>query len=381
MHGFRLEEDGSRRTIPYAAGMHRSRPDVTGWDSSIVPPLCAVPVCTAVAAVVQHGATPRAVALGLVASAPWLLVAAGVPVPWWIVGPLELAATAGFVYNPVAFDVAPFLLVVTVGVFAAVDSTSVGLAMLAVAGAMMVGFELTDRFDGVAIWILGMSLGWLGGFTIRLQEQAHEVREERATEEERARIARELHDVVAHSLAVTMLNLTGARLALRRDPDEAEAALRQAEESGRQSMADIRRVVGRLGETGMAKPAPGAPDIGDLVREFTEAGLTVTLSIDGDVGAVPPAVGLTMYRIVQESIANVVKHAPGAAADVAIVVERNSACISVRNSRTRRSAARSDGGFGIAGMTERAALVDGTLRAGPAEGDWCVTAELPIGAP
>ena len=117
-----------------------------------------------------------------------------------------------------------------------------------------------------------------------------------------------------------MLNLSAARLAIRRDPDEAEAALRQAEESGRRSMSDIRRVVGRLGEGGAMRPEPGARDVPDLVRGFADAGLEVHLSTEGDVDAVPPAVGLALYRIVQESIANVVKHAPGATVDVTVAI-------------------------------------------------------------
>jgi signal transduction histidine kinase len=362
-------------------GMHRSLSEETGWGPSVVRVVCALPICTAAAAVVQHGATPRALALGAGAALPWVLLGLGVLIPWWLAAAVEIACTAGFVADPATYDLAPLLLVILVAVFAATESTSVGLATLGAASATMVGLELANRFVGTAIWLLGMSLGWVGGWAIRLQGQAHEAREAQAAEAERARIARELHDVVAHSLAVTLLNLTGARLALRRDPDEAEAALRQAEESGRQSMSDIRRVVGRLGDTGTAKPAPGAPDIRDLVHEFTEAGLAVTLSIDGEVAVVPPAVGLTMYRIVQESIANVVKHAPGAGADVVIVVEPRLACVSVRNHLAGRAPSKSDSGFGIAGMTERAGLVGGTLRAGPANGDWCVLAELPIGGP
>jgi signal transduction histidine kinase len=366
--------------------VQRLRIEETRWTPAVVRAICAVPLGTVVVAVVQHGVTPRTLTFGAVAALPWILLAFGVLLPWWLSASIELVGTAGFLTDPAAFDVAPLLLVVLVGLFSATERAWVGLVTFAAATAMLVGLELTDRFDGVAIWILGMALGWVAGFAVRLQDQAQAAREEQAADAERARIALELHDVVAHSLAVTMLNLSAARLALRRDPDEAESALRQAEESGRRSMTDIRRVVGRLGEAGASKPAPGAHDVDDLVRGFVDAGLAVQLTVDGDVDAVSPAVGLVLYRIVQESIANVVKHAPGAGAVVTIAVDPRCVRVDVRNGAAGArvvagSSARSEGGFGLTGMAERAALVGGTVDAGPTDDGWCVHAELPVVSP
>lgn len=358
----------------------------TRWTQAVVRAVCAVPILTVVVVVVQHGPTLRTVVFGVVVLVPWVLLAAGWLLPSWLSLGIELVGTAGLLTTPAQYDVAPLLLVVLVAVFAATERPSFSLAAFGVSAAMLAGLELTDYFRGVAIWILGMALGWVGGFAVRLQELAQAAREEQAADAERARIALELHDVLAHSLAVTMLNLSAARLAIRRDPDVAEAALRQAEESGRQSMGDIRRVVGRLGDGGAVKPAPGASDVADLVGEFVAAGLSVDYSVDGDLQAIPPVVGLALYRVVQESIANVVKHAPGAAAQVTVAVDERAVSVAVRNGRAGsalpgRSIPRGDGGFGIAGMAERAALVGGTLGAGPAEDGWCVHAELPIGTP
>ena len=350
----------------------------TNWDPTVARAVCAVPILTSVAAVVQHDASPRAILLGVGAALPWLLLAFGVLLPWWLSAALEIGCTAGFMADPATYDVAPLLLVIFVGVVAATHPRAISLLTVGACAAMMIGLELAGRFEGSAIWVLALVLGWVGGFAIRAQDRLHVIREQRAAEVERARIARELHDVVAHSLAVTMLNLTGARLALRRDPNEAEAALRQAEESGRQSMADIRRAIGVLGTDGLAAALPGAADVADLVRGFRDAGLRVTLRVDGEPGAVSAVTGLALYRVAEESLSNVVKHAPGAAATVTLEVDASSARLLVENRRTN---GRVGEGLGIAGMRERAALVGGTLHAGATDDTWCVAAELPVGAP
>jgi signal transduction histidine kinase len=166
--------------------------------------------------------------------------------------------------------------------------------------------------------VLGIIFAWAAGAALAKQERlidelraAQAQLAARAAADERQRIAREIHDVIAHSLAVTMLHLTGARMALHRDPQDAEAALLRAEQLGRQSLAEIRRTVGLLGHeaTGVAAPLPCAADIVPLVREFAAAGLVVDLDVSGDAEALAPSTGLGLYRIAQESLANVTKHA------------------------------------------------------------------------
>ncbi len=363
--------------VPYAARMV-ARLGETNWEPAVARAVCTLPIVTAVAAVVQHDASPRAILLGVGAALPWVLLAFGVFLPWWLAAAVEIGCTAGFMAVPAQYDVAPLLLVILVALFAAANTRVISLLTAGACAAMMVGLELTGRFEGSAIWVLALALGWVGGFALQLQDRAHVIREQSAAEVERSRISRELHDVVAHSLAVTMLNLTGARLALRRDPDEAEAALRQAEESGRQSMADIRRAIGVLGTDGLAAPLPGAADVTDLVRGFRDAGLQVTLRVDGEPGAVSAVTGLALYRVAEESLSNVVKHAPGAAATVTLEVDASSARLLVENRRTN---GRVGEGLGIAGMRERAALVGGTLHAGASDDTWYVAAELPVGTP
>ena len=138
---------------------------------------------------------------------------------------------------------------------------------------------------------------------------------EKAATDERQRIAREVHDVIAHSMTVTMLHVTAARLAVARgDDDAATEALLEAERAGRESLNEIRHTVGLLRtepDGGIEAPQPGAGDIVQLVDGFAEAGVDVRLAVEGGLGRVSPPVGLTLFRVVQESLANAVRHQPG----------------------------------------------------------------------
>jgi signal transduction histidine kinase len=183
-----------------------------------------------------------------------------------------------------------------------------------------------------------------------------------------------------------MLQLTGARLALERDPADAARALAEAERLGRQSLAELRKAVGLLapGEAHSFSALPTASDIPALVREVTDAGLVVTLDCDGDLATVPPTAGLAMYRIVQESLANVARHAAPAAAHVSIKVDNGHVCVDVRNSAPaspRVASARDGHGLGLIVMRERAEALGGTLRAGLEGGEWRVNAVMPGALP
>jgi signal transduction histidine kinase len=197
-----------------------------------------------------------------------------------------------------------------------------------------------------------------------------------AASDERRRIAREIHDIVAHSLTVTMLHLTGARYILARDPEGAAAALVEAERPGRQSLADVWRTVGLLEAEGDPRvrsltptPLPGAEDIATLVRDYAQAGLDAHYTGTGPVARVSAAAGLALYRITQEALANVVKHAAGAHVNVELRTESD---VHLRVSDDGKpdltgSGARMDAAsrLGVAGMRERAVLLGGTLSAGP----------------
>jgi signal transduction histidine kinase len=289
------------------------------------------------------------------------------------------------------------LLVLLVGRISAVGSLWESLLVAAACIAVPVARSLTPGYSTLwAYWTVAVGIAYLAGRSLDYQRRlvaelrvAQAELARRAASEERQRIARELHDVIAHSLTVTMLHLTAARLALEADPREAADALAEAERLGRQSLADVRRAVGVLraggdrGEHGGTEsPLPAAEDIPELVRRYREAGLGVELRMEGDPSALPAAAGLAAYRIVQESLNNVVRHAPGARADVEVRVGPSEAVIVVRDSGPpdvpSAGGHRDGGGLGVMGMRERAGLLGGVLRAGPDGAGWTVECRFPL---
>ena len=207
-----------------------------------------------------------------------------------------------------------------------------------------------------------------------------------AVREERVRIARELHDVVAHTLSVVTFQAGVGRKIGATRPAEALLALRAVEVTGRSALEELRRILGLLrdddAEAPSLVPAPGVGDLGELARTVRAAGIPVALAVTGEVKALPPAASLTVYRIVQEALTNVVKHAPGAQATVRVQAGRDGVLITVDNGRGTGAPASSppEGArHGLVGMTERAAAFGGTLDAGPvAGGGFQVTAFLPL---
>lgn len=214
-------------------------------------------------------------------------------------------------------------------------------------------------------------------------EQAERMAErevELAARDERSRIAREMHDVVAHGLSVIVVQADGARYAAAKDPAVAVGTLETISATGREALTEMRRLLGllRAGDTGVA-PQPGLADVRHLVDEARAAGTRVEASLPEPVPDVPDGVGLAAYRIVQEALTNVRKHAgPDAQVSVRVGVGREVE-VEVRDDG-RGAAALSDGrGLGLAGMRERAAVHGGSLEAGPVTGGgFAVSARLPL---
>jgi signal transduction histidine kinase len=348
-----------------------------------------------VVAVAQRAPDSRwlpAAALALVALLPFFYELSGTLAPWPVFLLVTASATAVLMLRyPVDYDFAPFLLVMMVGCLAAdLPLWPSGLSMAAVLLVLVGITYFDDALPGVAgaIWVGATSIGWDVGFVIRhqqlrIQQQGREYadRARQAALEERQRIAREVHDLVAHSLSVTMLHLTAARRDLEEGGDVAEAAeaLREAERVGRQAVSDVRRTVGLLGQPGgVQPPAPSVADVPALVDEFRAAGLDVELVMSGDADEVPPATALGLYRTVQESLANVAKHSPGVAVSVTLDVASDPGTLVIRNP-VPGGAARGEGGSGLRGMAERAELLGAVLTAGPVGDDWVVRMELPRG--
>lgn len=238
---------------------------------------------------------------------------------------------------------------------------------------------------------------WLGGRAIRHRRMserhlearavaAEREREERAraaVAEERVRIARELHDVVAHAISVIVLQARGGRRALETDPAETRDALDTIEETGSQALAELRRLLGMLrrdDEEIALAPQPSLRHLEVLAAQVRDAGLPVDLSIEGEPVELPPGVDLSAYRIVQEALTNALKHAGPATARVVVRYQKDNLELEIAD--TGLDADGSDGeGHGLVGMRERVSLYGGQIEAGARDGGgFAVRARLPLNA-
>jgi signal transduction histidine kinase len=252
----------------------------------------------------------------------------------------------------------------------------------------LLAFSPHSGKGAVALSFLQVLAFWLAGVLVRTRRQAASLaarsaalqrQAEQATAAERARIARELHDIVAHHLSVIVLQAAGARASGK----PAEPTLEKIENSARQALGETRRLLGVVrdpaGEAGLA-PQPGIGELDALAASVRAAGLPVNLVISGDLAPLPATVEVSVYRIVQEALTNVLKHAGPARAGVTVGCEQETVTIEVTDDGTGepgRQAPR--GGRGLAGMRERAAVFGGELRAGPRPGGgFAVRARLPL---
>lgn len=211
-------------------------------------------------------------------------------------------------------------------------------------------------------------------------EREHETAVREATEGERRRIARELHDVIAHSVGVMVVQAGAARHVMSEKPEAALESLLAVEESGHEAMAELRRMLGVLtenGEEAPLNPQPGIAKLDSLVGRVRETGLPVSLRIEGEARRLAAGVDVAAYRIVQEALTNVLKYAGGAAAEIVLRYSEEALDIDVVDQG--KTQAPSDGiGRGLTGMRERVALFGGTIDAGRREeGGYAVHAHLP----
>ncbi|MFF7180259.1 histidine kinase [Streptomyces sp. NPDC008121] len=246
-------------------------------------------------------------------------------------------------------------------------------------------------------WVLGDSLRTRRAYFAQLEERATRLEQEReaqakvAVAAERARIARELHDVVAHNVSVMVVQADGAAYVLDASPDTAKQALETISSTGRQALAEMRRLLGilRTGEhqeAGEYVPQPDVEQIEDLVDQVRRAGLTVDFRVEGTPRPLPSGVELTAYRIVQEALTNTRKHGgPDAGASVRLVYFDDGLGLLVEDDgRGATTEMYEDGGadgrgHGLIGMRERVGMVGGTLDAGPRPGGgFRISALLPL---
>jgi len=232
----------------------------------------------------------------------------------------------------------------------------------------------------LAASVLTFSLGLLLRHQFDLVDRLRAAQSElaaKARAQERNRIARDLHDVIAHTLTVSLLHVMSARLAVEHDPADASRSLAEAERLCRESLGEVRTAVGMLredGDTENLAPLPGLDALPALVGRFQAAGVDVSFAADGDTSRLPATVGLAIYRILQEALTNVVKHAPGRTASVRLVCEPDRALLAVRSTGPPGGGS----GHGLLSMRERAESLGGSCAAGPDQQGWLVSAWFPV---
>jgi signal transduction histidine kinase len=360
-------------------------------------------VASLVEAGLAHGIERRPVvmALALCWSLPFALRSRQ---PFWAplavsVALVALAFAAGLSTNNLTMPfVAAVLVSVSFGLISDRRRAVAGWSAV-VAAAAVVDYQTTAAFSDFFWTMLILTLAWFFGVALGTRtEQARELRlrvetaereraiaAERATSEERSRIARELHDVVAHSVSVMVVQASGVRRLLRDDQEREREALVSVEQIGRQALTEMRRMLGvmRTGEDQPAAlaPQPGLQHLDRLIAQVEEAGLPVTLHIEGERPDLSPGVDLSAYRIIQEGLTNALKHAHGAHADVVIRYADGLVQLEIADDGVG-SANGAGGGHGLVGMRERVAVYGGTLEAGPRDGGgYVLRAELPMEAP
>ncbi len=271
------------------------------------------------------------------------------------------------------------------------------LAWVLIAGVLLQAFLPGIRMQvtpSVQV-LLGGMVAWLGGQATRqrqaqalmLLERAQRLETERdlaaqiAVADERTRIARDLHDVVAHGVSLIVIQAGAARM-VSGQPPRAVAALRQVEASGRQALEELRLLLGLLGRDREANlaPQPGLAQLETLAATVRSAGVPVQLRVTGSRRDLSPGLDLTAYRIIQEALTNTLKHAPGASAEVHVDFRDGDLCVEVLDTGgPTEPPAPSPGGHGLTGMRERVALYRGHLEAGPrAGGGFRIRARLPL---
>jgi signal transduction histidine kinase len=263
-----------------------------------------------------------------------------------------------------------------------------GMAAYVAATAIVIRNHPTDDVGDFVFVVLVLTCAWVAGFALKRKLEEADERRVRAEEEarlavteERGRITRELHDVLAHSVSVMTVQASAVRRLLTPEQERERQALMTVEETGRQALAEMRRLVGIMRseeEVPALAPQPGLGTLPALVEQVRQSGLPVELRVEGEPVKLPAGVDLSAYRIVQEALTNALKHAGPAHAWVSVRYADDDVEIEVENDGL--SDAETDGaGHGLVGMRERVALCGGELHSGPRPGGgFTISARLPV---
>jgi len=274
------------------------------------------------------------------------------------------------------------------GAYAALALLLASIVPLGAIDGELPGSILFPAVITVLCWLIGRNVRTRTRLAAELHEGAARLAEQREAEardavaQERRRIAREMHDVVAHSISIMVVQAAGARQILARDPGRAEEAARRIGHAGRDALGEMHLLVGALERMPSAAPAPSADALATLVERARDAGQAVTLRVQGTPRALPHGAELAAYRVVQEGLTNAIKHAAGAATEVDVTWARDALELRVADSGDGGAGHRlQGGGHGLVGMAERVRLHGGELHAGPrGGGGFEVVARIPLGA-
>jgi signal transduction histidine kinase len=332
------------------------------------------------------------------------------------VGTFATAIAAGavqviIVSRPLVSDFAILILLYTLAAYSTRRNSLIGLVVCLCGSALevlrlqsvlpaqvtaesgwLVLFAVAFAGPSLIAWVLGDSARYRRAYYVNLEERAARLERDRdahaqiAAAAERARIARELHDVVAHNVSVMVVQADGATYAIDADPQRARAALAAISATGRQALAEMRALLGVLrrgdDDTGLAAlaPLPGLGQLDELLDQTRAAGLPVSCAVEGASKPLAAGTALTAYRIIQESLTNTRKHAgPAAIANVVLRYTDHALELTITDNGAGAAADCDGAGHGLTGMTERAFMYGGSVHAGPRPGGgFEVTAWLPV---
>jgi signal transduction histidine kinase len=325
-----------------------------------------------------------------------LLAVQLVPLVWRRRAPLAVAVVvtgAAIVYGVAelpdpAIMFAPALALYTVAAYrpqavsvaVAVGGAAAGIVALVLAADADIADVAVNYVVAITSWTIGLTVRGQREHTARVEAQ-REDDARRAATDERIRIARELHDVVAHHLSVIVVQAEAAQEVLATRPDRAGAAMATVADTARGALGELRRVLGVLRSDAALAPAPDLGSVDELVASVRQAGLDVEVRTEGDARPLSGVVSLAAYRVVQESLTNVLRHAAARRAEVALAYDEDALVVTVSDDGrgTGPGPGKPAGGHGLAGMRERVTVLGGRLDAGPrAEGGFAVRARLPL---
>jgi signal transduction histidine kinase len=317
------------------------------------------------------------------------------PFAVWIIGPVVGLVDGRLVPFTPAISAAGLAAAFLLGNLRSELEAWVGLGVVVGGAALIVDRDPTHGASELFFVPLFFAIGWLAGYALRERAEQAEAAEVRAAlaerereatarvavAEERARIARELHDIVAHAVSVMVLQVGAVRHKLGDELAEDGEALKGVERTGRTALAEMRRLLAAMGSDGdraERAPQPGIDRLEALAEEVGRAGLPVRLHLEGEPVPIPLPIDLSAYRIVQEGLTNALKHARAQHADVTVRYRPDELQLEVRDDG--RGAASTDGlGHGLVGVRERVKIYGGEMTAGPATGGgFVLTTRLPL---